>query len=561
MPRIESGNRPSAVTTAMEQQCRRSVAGLLTAAAMLLGSLTSPAAAEPVDNSALLPPVLPDDQVALEGISPDWVKSLIMVELRIETLTEEGTFDAAISKLDHFVEIGVNGIWVGPVFDRAMDGRFNNGYKNFGPHTLCSKLTGTPDLEESYRAVRRFVDAAHQRNIRVFFDIISWGVAKGAPLIEEQPDFWIRLPSGEYREAYDGYLYDWTKTEVREWFKDQAVNFIEKTNADGFRVDLAPDTSGYHFKETRDALYGLGRKVLVFSEMPSEPKETFDFAQLGVNGWTELPAYDKPDVLKTQKAKFGGLHDSSFMFRSNLVDAIRTGMGIGRPQLQQKGEGGLFRFYVASPAFHDSQAFVEGNIVRFGYLALSPFIPIWYIGEEWNNPKNMVRGGNILYWNHIDWEAKEEPANAAFFEDVKRVLRVRRSFPEIFEYFADSLRHANIAKIDSTRDGAPNPLQAYMRYADGKAVLVVPNYESTTPASTYRIKTFSDQWGQDQKGNVRLTNLMTGEVLGTKPWAELREFEATIEAESLGVFLLEMDESTSRTDTPEQASRAPQAAE
>lgn len=168
MPRIESGNRPSAVTTAMEQQCRRSVAGLLTAAAMLLGSLTSPAAAEPVDNSALLPPVLPDDQVALEGISPDWVKSLIMMELRIETLTEEGTFDAAISKLDHFAEMGVNGIWVGPVFDRAMDGRFNNGYKNFGPHTLCSKLTGTPDLEESYRAVRRFVDAAHQRNIRVF---------------------------------------------------------------------------------------------------------------------------------------------------------------------------------------------------------------------------------------------------------------------------------------------------------------------------------------------------------------------------------------------------------
>jgi hypothetical protein len=173
----------------------------------------------------------------------------------------------------------------------------------------------------------------------------------------------------------------------------------------------------------------------------------------------------------------------------------------------------------------------------------------------------MVRGGNILYWNHIDWKAKEEPANAAFFEDVKRVLRVRRSFPEIFEYFADSLRHANIAKIDSTRDGAPNPLQAYMRYADGKAVLVVPNYESTTPASTYRIKTFSDQWGQDQKGTVRLTNLMTGEVLGTKPWAELREFEATIEAESLGVFLLEMDESTSRADTPEQASSAPQAAE
>jgi hypothetical protein len=166
-----------------------------------------------------------------------------------------------------------------------------------------------------------------------------------------------------------------------------------------------------------------------------------------------------------------------------------------------------------------------------------------------------------MYFNNIDWKAKSEPVNAEFFEEVKKVLRVRRMFPTIFEHFSESLREANIAKIDSTRDGTPNPLQSYMRYAGNKAVLVVPNYESTTPASTYRIKTFSDQWGQDQKGTVRLTNLMTGEVLGTKPWAELREFEATIEAESLGVFLLEMDESTSRADTPEQASSAPQAAE
>jgi len=364
-------------------------------------------------------------------------------------------------------------------------------------------------------------------------------VALGAPLIEERPDFWIRLPGGEYREAYDGYLYDWTKPEVREWFKEQAVRFIEKTNADGFRVDLAPDTSGYHFKETRDALYERGRKVLVFSEMPSEPKETFDFAQLGVNGWTELPAYGEPDVLKAQKEKFGGLHDSSFMFRSNLVDAIRTGRGIGRPQLQQKGEGGLFRFYAASPAFHDSPAFVEGNIVRFGYLALAPFIPIWYIGEEWDNPKNMVRGGNILYWNHIDWEAKEAPGNAAFFEDVKRVLRVRRSFPEIFEYFPPSLREANIAKVDSMRDGKPNPLQAYMRHAGEKAVLVVPNYEAQGAAAAIQVEIPWEAWGIERAGTLQVTDLMSGQVLLQKDAGELQTFEARLPAEHLGLYLVE----------------------
>jgi hypothetical protein len=494
-----------------------------------------------INNSALIPAIVPHEEVRMEGMSPDWVKSLIIVELRIETVTEEGTFDAAISKLDHFAEAGVNGLWVGPVYDRAMDGRFNNGYKNFGPHTLCPELTGTQDLEEGYRIIRRFVEAAHQRNIRVFFDIISWGVALGAPLIEEQPDFWIRLPSGEYRVAYDGYLYDWTKPKVRKWFKEQAVEFIEKTNADGFRVDLAPDTSGYHFKETRDELYKRGRKIVVFSEMPSEPRDTFDFAQLGVNGWTEQPAYGQPDVLKAQKEKFGGMHDSSFMFRSNLVDAIKTGLGIGRPQLQQKGEGGMFRFYVAGPAFHDSSAFVHGNIVRFGYLALSPFIPIWYIGEEWNNPIHMPIGGNILYWNHIDWDAKSARKNAAFFEEVKQVLRVRRTYPEIFEYFADSLRDANIEKVDSTRDGKPNPLQAYMRYAKDKAVLVVPNDEAKSRSAAFRIEIPWKAWGVERSGTFRVADLMTDRVLLREAAADLDSFDVLLPAEQLGLYLIEKE--------------------
>jgi len=495
-----------------------------------------------INNSALIPAIVPHEGVRMEGLSPDWVKSLIIAEFRIETATEEGTFDAAIPLLDHYAEMGVNALWIGPIYDRKTTGGYNNGYKNFGPHTVYPKLTGTTCVEESYKVIRRFVDAAHERNIRIILDIISWGVALDAPLIEEQPDFWIRLKDGPYRVAYDGYLYDWTKPEVREWFKNQAVRLIEETNADGYRVDLAPDTSGYHFKETRDALYRRGRKIVVFSEMPSEPRDTFDFAQMGVNGWTEPPNYADKETFASQKKRFGSMHDSSFFFRTNLVDAVKTGAGIGRPQLQQQGEGGLFRFYAASPLFHDGyNPFVQGNIVRFGYIALSPFIPIWWIGEEWNNPKNVRRGTGVMYFNQIDWDAKSVPENSAFFEEVKKVLRVRRMFPEIFEYFAESLRDANIAKINSTRDGKPNPLQAYMRYAKDKAVLVVPNDEGKPARSSYRISTVSDKWGQDRAGCIRLTDLMTGEVIATTAWRDLPEFEASIAANRLGLYLIEVE--------------------
>ncbi|NCU25911.1 hypothetical protein EOM86_04235, partial [Candidatus Nomurabacteria bacterium] len=35
-------------------------------------------------------------EVKLEGISPDWVKSLVIAQIRIESISEEGTFKKSI---------------------------------------------------------------------------------------------------------------------------------------------------------------------------------------------------------------------------------------------------------------------------------------------------------------------------------------------------------------------------------------------------------------------------------------------------------------------------------
>jgi hypothetical protein len=69
----------------------------------------------------------------------------------------------------------------------------------------------------------------------------------------------------------------------------------------------------------------------------------------------------------------------------------------------------------------------------------------------------------------------------------------------------------------------------------------VPNYESKVPVSTFRIRPFSPEWGLNRTGNARLTNLMTGEVIARKPWADLAEFETTVEANHLGLYLIEND--------------------
>jgi hypothetical protein len=504
----------------------------------LLATSASAQAATPLDNSALMPKILPDDQVQMEGMSPDWVKSLIIAEVRLETATPEGTFAAGTKVLDHYAEMGVNCLWIDPIWGRPLTTANRNGYGNYSLYTIYSPLTGTTDMDASFAQVKAFVDEAHRRNIRVLFDVVVWGTAKDAPLVKEHPEFYVHTADGQMREVWGGWAFDWDSEALKNWYRDAAVNFIEKTGADGFRVDLAPDTSGYFFKEVRDALAAKGRKIVIMAEIQNERKDTFDFEENGVEGWTELHDWAHPDHLKEQKKKFG--KHNEFLFHNNIIDIIHTGRGVGEVAMQQAGNGGTLRFYTSNLLDHDdARPFVRGNLVRFGYASLfAPFIPMWWIGEEWNNPLKWMPGaGGVMYFNTIDWSALDVPANRAFYEDTKKYIRIRRSYPDIFEHFPNSTRDANIAPVEAKRDGVPNTLQAYGRFAAGRAILIVPNDSETDGA--YTITPDRAALGLDANAVYKVTDLISGAALADELDAFTTSFTAPIPAGHLGIYLLE----------------------
>lgn len=498
--------------------------------------------ADAIDNSSLTPPVLPDARVKMDGLSPDWVKTLILAELRIETATPEGTFAAATRVLDHYAEMGVNGLWIDPIFERTN--KYFNGYTNYGLHTVDPKLSGKKTYAESFEEVRKFVAEAHKRNIRVFFDVIVWGTAKEAPLVQEHPEFYCK-ENGEFVNTWGGWKFNWDSPALREWYTDQAVAFIEKTGADGYRVDLAPNISGDFFQATREELYKRGRKIALISELPRKNEKVFDFAQIGVNGWPESMAPPKLQRKRYEKQieRFGSFHASEFMFRpgKNIVESIKTGNGIGLVDLHTKGEGANFRFYSVSPVCHDGKtSFINGNRAKFGYMLLTPFLPMWWIGEEWNNPYDLpVKAWIAIYFNNINWALKEQPENKAFFEDIKKYIRIRRTYPEIFENFPDRTRDTNIMELSVLRDGKPNFLPAYARYDDGKAVLVVPNYKSEFPESEFVISPNFDALGFSNVIKYKVTDLMSGQELASGEISDLNQIQTTIPAEYLGVYLIE----------------------
>ena len=55
-----------------------------------------------VDNRDLLPAYVPDSEVSDIDGTPEWAYDLMLMQMRIETATEEGTLEAAVKVLDHY---------------------------------------------------------------------------------------------------------------------------------------------------------------------------------------------------------------------------------------------------------------------------------------------------------------------------------------------------------------------------------------------------------------------------------------------------------------------------
>ena len=225
--------------------------------------------------------------------------------------------------------------------------------------------------------------------------------------------------------------------------------------------------------------------------------------------------------------------------KENIVDFIRNGNGL-RAYDDFDREPGRERYYTYMLSCHDSPRYVvNGSPVAIGYQAIfAPFIPLWYIGEEWNNPPHFFydyyykrdkhsapRKWN-LYRNVIDWGAKEK--NREFFEQVKKMIRIRRSNPDIFEYFPDDHRQSNICKVATDQNGF---LQAYARYRNGRAVLIVPN--SSGKSRRFRVTIPFREAGLKEGIAYTVRDLLTEKTVAT---GKMTGFEVAVAAGALGVF-------------------------
>jgi maltooligosyltrehalose trehalohydrolase len=167
---------------------------------------------------------------------------IVLYELHIGTFTAEGTFAAAIERLDHLASLGVTGIEVMPVAD--FPGGRNWGYDGVFPFAPDSSYGRPEDLQ-------RLVDAAHARGIAVLLDVVynHFG-PQGNRLPALAPAFFNERHPTPWGAAinYDGP----GCASVRDFVAENALYWLREFRLDGLRLDAVhaiADDSARHILE------------------------------------------------------------------------------------------------------------------------------------------------------------------------------------------------------------------------------------------------------------------------------------------------------------------------
>jgi maltooligosyltrehalose trehalohydrolase len=329
-----------------------------------------------------------------------WEEAIIY-EIHVGTFTAEGTFLAAMQRIDYLADLGVTAIQLMPIAD--FNGRWNWGYDGalmFAPDSTY----GHPD------DLRAFVDAAHQRGIMVFLDVVynHFG-PKGNHLNDYSP---IASPTHKTMWGpglnFDG---DGSAT-IRDLIISNARYWIAEFHVDGLRfdaVDTISDNRPHHIlaelvETVRADAIAAERQVHLIAENPRNQTGWLRRAEDGTpRHFTAQWNDDLHHLLHT------ALTGESFRYYEDYVDrpdllgrALAENLayqGEVRPTVGEAwGEPSQFLPPTAFVSFLQNHDHV-GNRPhgeRIGELApvaavraaaalylLSPQIPMIFMGEEW----------------------------------------------------------------------------------------------------------------------------------------------------------------------------------
>lgn len=169
---------------------------------------------------------------------PEWTYDSVVYEVNIRQFSPEGTFAGVEAQLPRLKDLGVDVLWLMPMYEIGTEGRKGTlgSYYAISDYKKVNPEFGT--MED----FQHLLNAAHASGFKVILDWVANQTAPDNVWMTEKPaDFYERDAEGNAI-----WEYDWTDTrslnyenEEVWWAQDDAMRFWLEKGVDGFRCDAA----------------------------------------------------------------------------------------------------------------------------------------------------------------------------------------------------------------------------------------------------------------------------------------------------------------------------------
>jgi maltooligosyltrehalose trehalohydrolase len=343
------------------------------------------------------------DQGAFPWTDQHWqarpLSSALFYELHIGTFTPEGTFKAAIEKLDYLLRLGITHVELMPVAEfSGSRGWGYDGADLYAPHHTY----GDPD------DLKRLIDACHARGLAVFLDVVYNHLGPVGNYLARFGPYFTERYATPWGEAinFDGPGSD----EVRRFFCDNALMWLRDYHFDGLRIDAVHaiiDTSAVHFLEqlaceVADLEAQSGRHLAVIAESDLNDPRVIRPQEIGGYGvhaqWSDDFHHALHCLLTEERggyyADFGSLADLAHALQQAFI--LDGRYSAFRRRRHGKSPAGLsgHRFLGFLQNHDQIGNRAEGerscHLMSIGRVKIgaalvltAPFVPMLFQGEEW----------------------------------------------------------------------------------------------------------------------------------------------------------------------------------
>ena len=213
----------------------------------------------------------------------DWSYGGVIYEMNVRQLTEEGTFSSAMRHLQHLKSVGVDAVWLMPIYPIGEVERKGS----LGSYYSISDYCAVNSEFGSMMEFDAFVEEAHRLGMKVLLDWVANHTARDAKWLKTKPVSWYERDEQGVAKV----PWDWSDTAKlnyaeREVWRGQIESmkfWVQKHNIDGFRCDMAMLVPLEFWQEARRELRCVKKDIFMLAE--AEGAEFFDNAFDACYGW------------------------------------------------------------------------------------------------------------------------------------------------------------------------------------------------------------------------------------------------------------------------------------